>query len=149
MNEKSYGFTYNAVECPECGTPFGKVELGICVCVNCGYQEETTLGKVRAYLQENTEATVSEVAKDLNLPVAKVSSYIRKGRIEIKESSESFLNCRTCQIPIRYGKFCPECASKLAAELASTLEEGEIGEVPEKYKSEKAKMRYLNELGRV
>lgn len=134
---------YNAIECPECGTPYSKVELGIYVCRNCGYEEESTLGRVRTYITEHEDATVSDVASALDIPVARVNHYIKKGRIEIKEDSTYFLSCHGCGISIRYGKFCPKCASHLAADLAGTLEEGEIGEVPTSRKDRNPKMRFL------
>ncbi len=54
-----------------------------------------------------------EVAEHFQIPLAKVKQWIRDGRIEYKETSNSDiiagLHCQRCGAPVSFGTLCPKC----------------------------------------
>lgn len=131
-----------AAKCPKCGTMYRDLEASVYICPNCGYEEPTNFGIVRSYLQEHGNASALEISRDTNVPVREINSFLRKGRLEIPESSEVFISCKRCGTSIRYGKYCPGCAQELAKELKSAFDPSCIGAVP---KGLQGKMHSLNQ----
>ncbi|WP_099467550.1 hypothetical protein [Konateibacter massiliensis] len=129
--------------CPLCGGEYKQIIPEIVKCSACGFEEKSTFGIVKEYIEENGIPTILAVAKGCNVPVRKIDNFLRNGQLEIPESSEVFIKCRRCGIDIRFGKYCKECATILARDLSKSFEikESEIGEVPKK---KQGKMRYIN-----
>lgn len=130
-------------KCPICGGDYKEVIPELVKCPSCGFQEVSTFGVVKEYIEKNGISTVSEVAKGLGIPVRKINNYLRSGQLEIPESSEVFINCKRCGIEIRFGKYCKECANIMIKDLTNSIEikESEIGEVPKKMEG---KMHFIN-----
>lgn len=129
------------VRCPKCNTPFEETESSVYICSNCGYEEPTEFGIVRAYLEEHGNSTAIEIARDTGISISKINSFLRNGRLEIPDGSAVFIQCKRCGIEIRYGKYCPGCAQELTRELKGAFDQSVVGEVP---KSVSGKMQFLN-----
>jgi len=119
-----------AAKCPKCHMKYRNNESSMYVCDNCGYEEPTNFGIVRAYLEEHGNASAMEISRDTNVPVGEINSFLRHGRLEIPENSEVFIQCKRCGIDIRYGKYCPSCAQEMVKELKSAFDPATIGAVP-------------------
>ena len=96
--------------CPQCGTQLNEMyphEL----CPNC--MEQNLFTEVKEYIREN-EVREQDVAEHFNIPVRKVRSWIKEGRIQYKGDDKdtiSGLHCRFCGKPISFGVACSECHS--------------------------------------
>lgn len=130
-------------KCPMCGGDYKQVIPELVRCSICGFEEKSTFGIVKEYIEENGIPTVSEVAKGSGVPVRKINNYLRSGQLEIPEGSDVFIKCRRCGIDIRFGKYCKECARILMKDLTNAIEitESEIGEVPKKMEG---RMHFIN-----
>lgn len=125
--------------CESCGGLLKDAGLGIYVCSQCGDETLSPFGKVKKYIQENGPDNAYNISQETGVPVSKIDKFLREGRIEIPDGSDCYISCEICGIDIRYGRYCPACATKLKKELSSALLATEIGEVPKKV----GKMRYV------
>ena len=131
------------VICPKCGGRYKNKALGTYECDTCGDIALDDYGKVRAYLDEQGMAPAIVISTATGVPVHTIEGYLRDGKLEIPEGSDVYIKCESCGTEIRYGRYCPSCAAKLAKELKGTIHLGNVGEVP---KDKKGKMRFLNDL---
>lgn len=134
MAEMRVERTADPAKCPMCGSDYIQVIPELVKCSKCGFEEKSTFGVVKEYIDENGISTMSAVSKACKIPIRKIDNYLRSGQLEIPESSEIFIKCRKCGIDIKFGKFCKECAGILLRDLNNTIviTESEIGEVPRK-----------------
>jgi RNase P subunit RPR2 len=129
--------------CPICGADYRQIIPELVKCASCGFEEKSTFGIVKEYIEQNGISTISEVSKKCGVPIRKIDNYLRSGQLEIPEGSDIFIKCKRCGIDIRFGKYCKECAAILIRDLSSAVEikESEIGEVPRKMDG---KMRFIH-----
>lgn len=129
--------------CPICGAIYKQIVPELVKCPSCGFEEKSTFGIVKDYIEKNGMPTMAEVSKACKVPIWKIDKYLRSGKLEIPESSDVFIKCRRCGKDLRFGKFCKECADILVRDISNAfhIEESEIGEVPRKLKG---KMHYIN-----
>lgn len=125
--------------CENCGGLLKDAGLGIYICSQCGHEMLSEFGKVKKYIEENGPSNAYKISQGIGVSVSKIDKYLRQGRIEIPEGSESYISCEMCGTDIRYGKYCPTCATKLKKQLMTAFMPSEIGEVPKK----SGKMRYM------
>lgn len=129
-------------KCPKCGTTYKDMEASFYQCGNCGYEEPTNFGIVRAYLEEHGNSSALEISRDTGISVREINSFLRKGRLEIPEGSDIFIKCKKCGVDLRYGKYCPACANEIAKELKEAFDISTVGAVPRSNMS--GKMHSLN-----
>src|SRR5574344_1604589 len=118
--------------CEKCGGPLKDPGLGVYICSKCGHQMLSDFGKVKNYIQENGPANAETLSEKTGVSLKKIDKFLRQGKIEIPENSDIFIKCESCGTDIRYGRYCPACASRLAKQLSSALVMSEVGEVPKK-----------------
>ncbi len=106
--------------CKECGKLFFKVASDICP--ECQKKEEEDFNKVKDYLREYPNASLSEIMEATGVNEKKISKFIKAGRLSIKPT------CESCGRPIDSGKLCPECRMKLLREVKSVLNPGSTKE---------------------
>lgn len=126
--------------CEICGGVLRDPGLGIYVCTQCGHEKMSEFGKIKKHIEENGASTALQISEGTGISVNRIERYLREGRIEIPEGSEIFIPCLKCNTEIRYGRYCPACASQLAKQFQSAILPTEIGEVPKK---KHGKMRYM------
>lgn len=129
------------IKCPKCKAECREEDSQTYRCTKCGHQELTDFGKVRTFLDEHGKSTAMEIARVTGVPIGKIHSFLRNGRLEIPEDSDMYIGCKRCGTDIRYGKYCPECADILKKELLDAFDLGTVGAVP---KHVNGKMQFLN-----
>ena len=73
--------------------------------------EQRLFREVRDYIRKNN-VNEYDVAEEFQLPVARVKSWIREGRIQYQEQSGKMtlgIHCARCGEPISVGTFCTSC----------------------------------------
>lgn len=101
--------------CPRCGRLFAGVED---VCPSCLAKEHEEFEKVRSYLAEHRNASVTEVSGETGVAVAQIHRWVRAGRLKLtSEQLGDTLRCERCGAPIERGRFCPTCLGELAREI--------------------------------
>ena len=70
---------------------------------------------MKEYIREN-DVNEFDVATHFHIPLSRVKSWIREGRIEYKENtiqpSLRNLHCQKCGAPINFGSLCSNCLKK-------------------------------------
>lgn len=98
--------------CQYCGKPLPdtyKQDL----CPIC--YENQLFQQVKEYIREN-DVNEFDVASHFHIPLSRVKSWIREGRIEYKENTIQpalrNLHCQKCGAPISFGSLCSNCLKK-------------------------------------
>lgn len=119
--------------CEICGKPL-PLSYRDSLCPNC--KEQQLFSKVKDYIREN-DVTEYQVAAHFHIPLQYVKKWIKEGRIEYKDNSNTVslikTYCRSCGAPITFGTLCPKC---LRAQNISGHSTGT--------KDEESHMRYLD-----
>lgn len=102
--------------CPRCGKLFAYSCSSICN--NCLNAEEEEFKLVKEYIYDNPGAIIPEVSDATGVSVDKIMRFLREERLEISsENSNLILECESCGKPIKSGKYCEECKTKIASEI--------------------------------
>ncbi|NLY42399.1 MAG: MerR family transcriptional regulator [Clostridiaceae bacterium] len=134
----------NMKNCARCGKLFTHI-AGPPLCVKCREEDEKDFKKVKEYLYEHRGATVTEVATDLDIPVARLKRFIKEGRLEVIEDSNLLIQCERCGISIKSGRYCDRCTIELTKELKKAANESVNISKQILDRSERdEKMRYLH-----
>lgn len=130
--------------CEKCGGEYEYMSLGEYRCRRCGHTDKDDYGKVRAFIEENGPSPALAIAKGTGVSALKIKQFLRQGRIEIPDGSNSYIKCENCgSTDIRYGRFCSACARELAKEFEGAFKPEYVGEEP---KHNNAKMHFLDKL---
>ena len=107
--------------CPRCGKVFMRIRES--VCPDCVKKEEQTFEEVRAYVKENPNQRVKDVAEACNVSVKRIIRYIREGRLEASTGMHGEITCSSCGKPISHGHMCEVCISKVSTEVGGMKKE--------------------------
>ena len=99
--------------CEKCGGVMVFKGLGEYQCEDCDELAYDDYGKVRAYIEEHKGATAAQIENAIGVSQKTIRHLLREGRLEVTEDSKMFLRCELCDKPIRSGRFCPECETKV------------------------------------
>ena len=84
------------------------------LCPNC--LSIQLLRDVKDFIREN-DVNEYQVAEHFNIPVKMVKEWIREGRIEYKQNTDSgtiaSMHCQRCGVPVTFGSLCPKCLKLL------------------------------------
>ena len=119
------------INCPKCGKLFSN-ESGE-ICALCRKDDLDAFEKVRQYIKENPDRSITEVSKETEVSQRKIIRYIREGRIEISKGMLDDVRCEACNKPIVTGRYCPECSARLASDLKGAM--SGLAPKPEKTKT--------------
>lgn len=76
--------------------------------------EMDLFNQVKEYIRSNEDVREQDVAEKFNIPIRKVRSWIREGRIQYKGEAANKIGgvvCQICGKPISFGNLCPMCHS--------------------------------------
>ena len=100
--------------CKRCRGLFSSYENNICD--KCIDKEEEDFVNIQEYLNTNENATLADVARDLNIKIERLRRYITEGRIEVAPT-RSLLECQKCGDAINRDRYCQKCSSELKSEI--------------------------------
>jgi len=88
-------------------------------CPDCVKEEEAIFEKVRLYIKEHPNCSMSEVVEETGASMKKITRYLKEGRLEISKGmqGQGILDCELCGKPITKGKFCDSCAVKISQDM--------------------------------
>ena len=130
--------------CPKCGELMRYAFGEVFKCDNCGAEELTSFGKVRKYIEAHGPSNAANISDGTGVPVSTINRYLREGRIEIPDGSDSYIKCEDCGAEIRYGRYCPACAAKHNKGQNVGIFNSEAGEVPKHKRDAYGKMHTLD-----
>ncbi|TCT14011.1 flagellar operon protein (TIGR03826 family) [Natranaerovirga pectinivora] len=130
--------------CKTCGKIFNYIG-GQPICPTCKRNLEDKFQEVKAYIKDNPEAQIYQVAEDTDVNINQLRQWIREERLTFSDSSTIGIECEKCGITIKTGRFCNRCKEDIAHNLGSAYGTQKKEEVNEfKNKDTTSKMRYLN-----
>ena len=125
--------------CKICGRLFNQVRSPFCPECMKGLDEK--FKQVKDYLYGNPDAGIAEVSEEVDVSQSIIQHCIREERLSFSENSKVSFSCESCGAPIRTGRFCKRCKSKMQQELQKVY-----AVTPQERKGRKdssAKMRFL------
>jgi flagellar operon protein (TIGR03826 family) len=130
--------------CRNCKRIFNYVG-GPKICPACREKLEEKFQEVKGYIQDHKGVSMQEVADECDVDVNQIRQWLREERLELTEGSSSFLNCESCNAPIRSGRFCDKCRNAMANDLQSLTKSSAPAPAPavQKKDKENPKMRFL------
>lgn len=135
-------------KCELCHNRMQYVGGGKYRCIFCGMEILDDFGKIKQFLEQNGPTPQAVIAQKTGISLDKIDSYLKKGMVEIPNGSKFYLNCERCGCEIRYGRYCPECATAEMRKSVGTSYQ-DVGEKPrQNYNPEMAgRMHFVNRRG--
>ena len=116
--------------CKQCNSVLDYLALGEYRCPNCGNEELDAYGIIRKYLDEHGPTPSSVIALDTGVPMDIINDYLKKGRLEVADTSSVFLHCERCGKDIKFGRICTACAKNTVSSMKESITPEEIGDEP-------------------
>ena len=92
--------------CPKCGRVFTKMSNALCD--KCVKEDEDVFERIRDFLDEKPDSTLSDITEATGVTEKRVLKYIREGRLEATTNIGP-IKCQKCGRPIKVGKYCDKC----------------------------------------
>jgi len=126
--------------CLRCGKLF--MYTGQRICRDCLRKENEQFDLVKDYIHQNPEANIMQVSKDTGVPIARITEFLREGRLHLAERSGNLsIECEICGARISHGRLCDKCARKLERETDRAFAGKEPEENPRRVKKRGQKGR--------
>ena len=114
------------------------------LCEKCKAELEEKFQIVKEYVWENKEASINKVSEECDVSVKQLKQWVREERLVFSEKSGVFLECEMCGSPIRTGRFCPSCKSKLEGDFKKAYVAARPAEPQGTKNKGKDRMRFLD-----
>ncbi len=135
----------NVRNCSRCGRLYQYVG-GKPLCYACKEEDEKDFQKVKEYLYEHPNAPMALVSEETGISISAIRQFLREERLIISENSPIGIECESCGVSIKTGRYCKECAARLSTELGQSIGRPITREkdTPSQTSIQKTKMHYLN-----
>lgn len=114
----------NVANCPGCNAIYQINARNLCR--NCSAEEDRNLKSIDETLKRNRHLTTEELAEATSIPPESIRSWIRAGRIRLYDYPNLADSCDMCGGPIRKGKLCVSCTTKLEDDIARMNEQDRL-----------------------
>ena len=101
----------NIKNCRKCGRMFQTLSDER-ICKECKGRLEEKFQEVKAYIQENRQATLQEISHACDVTVKQIEQWVREERLFFSEDSPVKIRCEGCGREISSGRYCSECIGK-------------------------------------
>lgn len=129
--------------CRQCKRIFNYLS-GPSICPACKQALEEKFQEVKKYIQDHPGVNIPVVAEECDVDAKQIKQWLREERLELSDSTASFLTCDSCGASIRSGKYCDKCKSSMANSLQSVITSNKPKEPTlQKKDKENPKMRFL------
>ena len=116
---------------------------GAQLCPECRAKLEKKFSSVKDYIGEHPQASISQVAEDMDVSVKQIKQWVREERLVFSEDSPLGLECEGCGTIIKTGRFCEKCKRKMETDFQSVIKKKPVEPQLDKRPKERDKMRYL------
>ena len=101
--------------CQQCSGKMIYKGSGCYVCESCGEEYLTEFGKVKRFINTYGPSNALTISRETGVSRSKIQHFLREGRVEVVEDGLSGVSfCASCGVPIRSGKYCIVCQSRMA-----------------------------------
>lgn len=130
--------------CKGCGKLFNYLS-GPPLCPSCAKALDLKFEEVKAYIYDHPRCDMQEVSEEMEVSISQIKQWIREERLSFAEDSMIGIDCESCGVTIKTGRFCKACKEKLSNGLAGLYKEPEKPAFKQKDPKENHRMRYLNQ----
>lgn len=113
--------TLKIAHCPLCGEVYQKNLRNMCQ--ECSSAEDRMFSQLEFVLRRNRKLTTEEAAVAAGIPVAKIRSWIRTGKLTLGDYPNLADKCDLCKAPIRSGHLCSSCSRRIRTDIAKVFEQ--------------------------
>ena len=106
------------INCKSCGKIFNYF-AGEKLCQRCMKKLDEKFSQVKEYIYKNKGADIQEVAEECDVSISQIKKWVREERLEFTKDSLVGIDCESCGVSIRTGRFCNDCRSQLASDFQS------------------------------
>lgn len=129
--------------CKGCGKLFNYLS-GPPLCPTCAQALDEKFEVVKEYVYDHPRVGMQEVSEELEVPIAQIRQWIREERLAFAEDSMIGLECESCGITIKTGRYCKSCKEKLAKGLTNLYAEKTPAQQKPKDLKDNPRMRFLD-----
>ncbi|SFQ29814.1 flagellar operon protein TIGR03826 [Lachnospiraceae bacterium XBB1006] len=129
--------------CKECGRLFNYLS-GRPICQDCKQKLEDKFMEVKNYIREHGRASIAEVAEANDVDTKQIKQWVREERLVFSDDSPVTIDCESCGAPIKSGRFCKECASKMTDSFESAIRKSQPVVEQRRDTRDKDRMRFLD-----
>lgn len=105
----------NLGNCPRCGKLYATNIREMCT--ECFKEMENECQICTDYLRHHRGASIYELSEITEVPINRITRFIREGRISILDAPNLAIPCEVCGTFIREGHMCDSCRTRLTKEL--------------------------------
>ncbi len=132
----------NVRNCKNCGRLFNYI-AGPPICPECKDQIEKKFQQAKEFVRNTAHATVSMVAKEVDVSEQQVKQWIREERLVFADSAIAGIACEVCGEPISTGRFCAKCKNQVMNDLNGAIKRPDAPVIKKKER-ENPRMRFLD-----
>lgn len=134
----------NVRNCRKCGKLFNYV-AGPFTCPQCREALEVKFKEVKEYIGKNPGVGIHEVSRECDVEVNQIQQWLREERLQFAEGSMVQLQCESCGISIRSGRFCDKCKNNLANGFSQAFRPAQAPVTEQKSLKDSPRMRFLDD----
>lgn len=128
--------------CKSCGRLFNYMG-GAPICQACQKKLEDKFQEVRVYLDDNPNATISQVSEAMDVSVKQIKQWIKDERLSLTSAGADGIVCERCGEPIHTGRFCAKCKTSMANTLNGAIDKPKGTVTAKKADRDGNRMRFL------
>ncbi|NLK99520.1 MAG: flagellar protein [Clostridiales bacterium] len=99
--------------CRNCGKLFNYIH-GPHLCPTCVKALDDKFEEVKEYVYDHPRVDMQEVSEVFDISISQIKQWIREERLSFAEDSMIGLDCESCGVTIKMGRYCKSCKDKLA-----------------------------------
>lgn len=131
--------------CKGCGKLFNYIQ-GPPLCPTCVKALDAKFEEVKEYVYDHPRVDMQEVSEVFDVSIAQIKQWIREERLAFADDSMIGIDCESCGVTIKTGRYCKVCKDKLAKGFQDLYHKSEPKVKPTpKDPSAKSRMRFLDQ----
>lgn len=128
--------------CRDCGRLFNYMG-GQRLCPKCREKLEEKFVEVKRYIEEHKTAQLQEISDDNDVSIQQIKQWVREERLTFTEDSIVGIECESCGVTIKTGRFCESCKKQMSNGFDNAIKK-ELPPEQKKDPRERARMRFLD-----
>ncbi|MBB6635212.1 homeobox domain-containing protein [Cohnella thailandensis] len=112
-------------QCPSCGSLYQST-VSRSQCQDCAAREQDQLGILDRQLRRNRYLNNEQLSEQTSIPLRQIKAWIRNGRLKLYDYPNLSDSCDLCSGPIRSGKLCVSCSTRIQTAVAHEYEQDRL-----------------------
>lgn len=109
--------------CRQCGRLYNYMGGGYLFCPACMDELDKKFAEVKQYIQDNPRATMTQISDDMDVSINQIERWVREERLTFADDSPIGIECESCGVTIKSGRYCPTCKDQLQKGLGNMYRE--------------------------